>query len=76
MARPDSRPLLSRIGVPTLVLVGAEDLITPPDMAREMSDAITGASLAVVPGAGHLSSLEEPDLVSRALADWLDRADV
>ena len=73
MARPDSRPLLSRIRVPTLVLVGAEDQITPPEVAREMADAIPGASLAVVPGAGHLSSLEEPDLVSRALADWLDR---
>jgi pimeloyl-ACP methyl ester carboxylesterase len=73
MARPDARPLLRRIAAPTLVLVGAEDQITPPDVAREMADAIAGASLVVVPGAGHLSTLEEPGPVSRALADWLDQ---
>jgi pimeloyl-ACP methyl ester carboxylesterase len=73
MARPDARPLLVRIAAPTLVLVGAEDRITPPEVAREMADGIDGASLVVVPGAGHLSSLEKPDPVSRALANWLDR---
>jgi pimeloyl-ACP methyl ester carboxylesterase len=73
MARSDSRPLLAQIQVPTLVLVGAEDQITPPGVAQEMADAIAGASLVLVPGAGHLSSLEAPDPVSRALADWLDR---
>jgi pimeloyl-ACP methyl ester carboxylesterase len=73
MARPDARPLLARIEAPTLVLVGAEDQITPPEVAREMAGRIPGASLVVVPGAGHLSTIEEPEPVSRALADWLDR---
>jgi pimeloyl-ACP methyl ester carboxylesterase len=71
MARADSRPDLPGIEVPTLVLVGEEDVVTPPEIAREMADAIEWASLVVVPGAGHLSTLERPDAVTRALEAWL-----
>lgn len=72
MARPDSRPGLAEIKVPTLVLVGEEDLITPPDEAREIAAGI-GAQvrLVVLPGCGHLSTLEAPDAVGQELLDWL-----
>ncbi|HYF52656.1 MAG TPA: alpha/beta fold hydrolase, partial [Salinarimonas sp.] len=70
-ARPDSRPDLPGIEIPTLVLVGAEDAITPPEVAREMAEAIEWASLVVVPDCGHLSTLEAPGPVNDALAAWL-----
>lgn len=72
--RVDSRPTLSSITVPTLVLVGAGDKITPPELAREMADGIAGADLVVVPSAGHLPTIEAPDAVSHALKAWLARA--
>jgi pimeloyl-ACP methyl ester carboxylesterase len=73
LARPDSRPDLSSIEIPTLVLVGAEDVITPPEVAREMAEAIEWASLVVIPETGHLSTLESPERVNRALEMWLER---
>lgn len=74
MGRPDSRPLLPGIEIPTLVLVGEGDAITPPDVAREMAEMIEWASLVVVPEAGHLSSLEQPERVAQALRLWLAQA--
>jgi pimeloyl-ACP methyl ester carboxylesterase len=71
MGRCDSRDLLSSITAPTLVLVGAEDALTPPEQAREMAGLIAGASLVVVPDCGHLSTLERPDAVNDALRGWL-----
>jgi pimeloyl-ACP methyl ester carboxylesterase len=71
--RIDSRPTLSSISVPTLVLVGAGDKITPPDLAREMADGIAGAELVVIPGAGHLPTIEAPDAATEALKAWLAR---
>ena len=71
MGRPDSRASLSVIEIPTLVLVGEADLITPPDIAREIAERIEWASLVVVPGAGHLSTLEQPEQVSTAMRLWL-----
>lgn len=74
MARPDARPGLSAIAVPTLVLVGAEDAITPPQDAREIADGIGAAAHYVeVPRCGHLSTLEAPEAVTQALLDWLAR---
>ena len=73
MARPDSRADLGGIAVPTLVLVGAKDVLTPPDLAREMAAAIPDAVPVEVPGSGHLSALERPDAVTAALRDWLGR---
>ena len=73
MARPDSRSLLPGIEIPTLVLVGEGDAITPPDIAREMAEMIEWASLVVIPGAGHLSAMEKPDLVTQAMRLWLSR---
>ncbi len=71
MGRVDSRPDLPGIEIPTLVLVGEEDGVTPPELAREIADAIEWASLVVVPGCGHLSTLESPVVVNEALEAWL-----
>lgn len=70
--RPDSRPDLGRIACPTLVLVGAEDAITPPAAARVMHDGIAASRLVVVPDCGHLSTLEAPEPVTAALREWLE----
>lgn len=72
MSRPDARPGLAAITVPTLVLVGEEDLITPPAEAHEIATGIGAkARLVVVPGCGHLSTLEAPEAVTRELLAWL-----
>lgn len=71
MTRPDSRPGLADIRCPTLVLVGEQDALTPPDRAREMSAGISGSRLVIVPACGHASCLERPQAVSRALAELL-----
>jgi pimeloyl-ACP methyl ester carboxylesterase len=72
IARIDSRPSLAAISVPTLVLVGDSDLLTPPDRAEEMAAAIRGARLVVVAESGHGSSLEQPDAVNQALTEWIN----
>ena len=71
IGRPDSRPTLSSISCPTLVLVGEQDELTPLDRAVEMAHGIRGAQLVTVPECGHLSTLERPREVTRALLDWL-----
>lgn len=71
MHRPDSRPDLMRIAVPTLVAVGEADALTPPHLAEEMAALIPGARLAIVPAAGHLPSMEQPAAVNALLAEWL-----
>ncbi len=71
MHRPDSRPDLARIAVPTLVAVGEADALTPPDRAEEMAAGIPGARLAVIPAAGHLPPMETPEAVTALLAAWL-----
>jgi pimeloyl-ACP methyl ester carboxylesterase len=68
--RIDSRPHLAAIRVPTLVLVGDRDPLTPPDRAREIADAIPDASLAIIPDCCHASTLEQPKAVNAALAEW------
>jgi pimeloyl-ACP methyl ester carboxylesterase len=71
MSRPDSRPLLGSVRCPTLVLVGDGDELTPPELAREICAGISGARLVVVPGCGHLSTIEKPGAVNAALGQWL-----
>jgi pimeloyl-ACP methyl ester carboxylesterase len=70
IARPDSRPTLKTIKVPTLIVVGEGDQITPPDAAREMHEGIAGSRLVVVPRGGHLALLENPEPVHAALREW------
>ena len=71
MERPDSTPDLPRMTRGTLVIAGEEDAITPVADARAMQSAIPRSTLTVIPGAGHLSNLERPEIFSRALADFL-----
>jgi pimeloyl-ACP methyl ester carboxylesterase len=71
MSRPDSTPDLARMTRGTLVIVGEDDVITPVSDARAMQSALPRSTLTVIPGAGHLSSLEQPDIFSRGLADFL-----
>lgn len=69
--RPDSTPLLPEIGVPTLVVCGSEDEISPPAGMRAMAQQIARAKYVEVPEAGHLTTLERPDIVSGALEEFL-----
>jgi len=69
--RPDSTETLRSVRMPTLVLVGSEDEIAPPEAARAMAQLIPDAQCHVVPAAGHLAPLEQPLATSRLLADFL-----
>ena len=71
MGRADSRPSLGAIKCPTLVLVGEQDVLTPPDRAAEIVAGIPHARQVVVPNCGHLSTLEQPDAVTHALVELL-----
>ena len=71
--RVDSRPGLGAIRCPTLVVVGQEDAITPPERAAEIAAGIPHALQVVVPDCGHLSSLEQPQAVTSALTEFLSR---
>jgi len=72
MTRPDSTETLASIHCPTLIIVGEEDGLTPPAMSRDMLRAIGGSELTVIPKAGHLSSIETPELFNAALARFLE----
>jgi 3-oxoadipate enol-lactonase len=70
--RVDSTPLLPSLkDLPTLVVTGEQDILTPPDSAQRMAAAIPGARLATVPGAGHLPPVEQPEATARVLVDFL-----
>ena len=70
--RDDSTPTLPTIDVPVLVVVGEEDALTPPSDAAELEDGIRQARLVRMPGAGHLTPLEEPEEFARTLLSFLD----
>jgi pimeloyl-ACP methyl ester carboxylesterase len=69
--RPDSTPLLGKIGVPTLVVGGEEDGISTPEVMGAMAAKIPGASHVTIPRTGHLSNLEAPEKFNTVLADFL-----
>jgi pimeloyl-ACP methyl ester carboxylesterase len=71
MTRADARPLLPTIRCSTLVLVGDGDALTPPALSEEIAACITGSRLVVVPDCGHLSTMERPEAVTRALVEWM-----
>jgi pimeloyl-ACP methyl ester carboxylesterase len=71
IGRPDSRPGLAAIACPTLVLVGEDDVLTPPPLSSEIAAGVPGARLVQVPGSGHLSPLDQPERVTEALMEWL-----
>lgn len=70
--RPDSTPVLPRVRVPALVVVGADDALTPPSAARTTVEALAHGRLRVIPDAGHLSALEAPEAFADALLELLD----
>jgi pimeloyl-ACP methyl ester carboxylesterase len=72
MDRADSRALLPQLRCPVLVAVGEADRLTPPEIAREIAAAVPGARLEIVPGAGHMLTMEQPARVSALLLDWLN----
>ena len=71
MDRPDSTDLLPTITVPTLIIVGEEDALTPVKESRAMHAAIPGSRLEVIPGAGHCSNLEKPAAFNHVLGEFL-----
>lgn len=73
--RRDIRDRIGRIRLPTLVIVGAEDVATPPARSREIAERIEGACLLEIPDAGHLSALEQPDAIADALLEHFERAE-
>ncbi|MEW6543026.1 MAG: alpha/beta fold hydrolase [Nitrospirota bacterium] len=70
--RPDSTPLLGRIACPTLVLVGQDDALTTVEENRRIAERIRGARFEVIPAAGHLSNLEQPETFNRAVRSFLE----
>jgi pimeloyl-ACP methyl ester carboxylesterase len=72
MSRADQRALLPSIRCRALVLVGEQDEATPPALSEEMAGAIPGAALVKVADCGHLSTLERPDVVTKAMVAWME----
>ena len=70
-ARPDSTSLLPKISCPTLVVVGEDDVATPPSESHYMAERIPQAQLVTIPNAGHLSNFEQPEAFNQALGDFL-----
>jgi pimeloyl-ACP methyl ester carboxylesterase len=70
-ARPDSFDTLAALKVPLLVLVGEEDELAPPAEAEAMAQAVPGGRLEIIPKAGHLSAVEQPEAFNAAVAEFL-----
>ncbi|NCQ34930.1 alpha/beta fold hydrolase, partial [bacterium] len=70
--RPDSTPDLPALEVPTLILHGQDDQLIPVSEAEVMRDGIPGSELVIVPGAGHLPNLEQPDIFNDAMREFLE----
>jgi pimeloyl-ACP methyl ester carboxylesterase len=71
-SRPDQQETLARVAVPTLVLMGEHDILCPRDRHELMHALIPGSRLEIVPGAGHLPTLERPEATTAAIARWLE----
>jgi pimeloyl-ACP methyl ester carboxylesterase len=73
LGRPDSRPGLPLIKVPTVALVGSHDALTPPHLAAEIANCVPGGHFQIIREAGHMSPMERPAAVSDCLGNWLGR---
>ena len=71
LCRPDQTDSLLSIKVPCIVMCGAEDALCPPRIHEEMAGIISGAKLAIISGAGHLPTLEQPEATNEVLAEWM-----
>ncbi|MBA3512742.1 alpha/beta fold hydrolase [Sphingomonas sp.] len=67
----DQRDRARSVGVPTLVLVGGDDSVTPPELSRDLAEMIDGAELQILPGAGHLSNIERPADFNRIVEEFV-----
>jgi pimeloyl-ACP methyl ester carboxylesterase len=71
ITRPDCRDFLPAIAVPTLVIGGLQDRVTPPALQQEIAAGIPGARLMILENCGHLAPLEQAETVTQAMRDWL-----
>jgi pimeloyl-ACP methyl ester carboxylesterase len=76
LARPNALPDLPSITCPTLVLTGREDIVVPLPVHEEMARLLPNSHLVILEQCGHLSTLEQPVLVTQALRDWLTSAGI
>ncbi len=74
LGRIDSRPSLSAVAVPSLIICGEQDALTPPDIAQEMAELIPNSELLLLPDCGHLATLEAPEIVTEKMCAWLIKA--
>jgi 3-oxoadipate enol-lactonase len=72
-ARTDTTQFLSEISIPTLIIVGEQDTLTPPPASESMGKKISGSVLRKLPGVGHLSNLESPNEFNSELSSFLRR---
>src|SRR5207248_1239135 len=70
--RRDHTDFLPEIAAPALIIVGSEDLLTPPRDAELMHREIRGSQMEIIEGASHISNLEQPEQFNRAMKDFLD----
>jgi predicted ester cyclase/predicted alpha/beta hydrolase family esterase len=75
LSRVDSRPRLAALTMPALVLAGAEDVISPPEVQRELAGGLPDVQFVLIPKAGHFAPLEAPDACADAVRAWLVRVD-
>lgn len=73
--RRDRRPELPKVDVPTLVVVGTTDAITPRELGEDLAAGLPDSTLVVLDGVGHLSTVEDPGCIAAAMKQWLARAD-
>jgi pimeloyl-ACP methyl ester carboxylesterase len=71
--RTDTTELLPRIKIPTLVICGSEDKLSPPTVMKRMADVIPGSDFVLVEGADHMTPIEKPDIVNEKIASFLKR---
>ena len=72
LSRQDQRDLLPSVSVPSLVVCGREDQLTPPEIAEEMADLLPNSRLVIIEKCGHLPPLEQPEIASALLREWLE----
>jgi 3-oxoadipate enol-lactonase len=71
----DQKERAKGIDVPTLVVVGSDDRITPPELSASLAELIEGSVLEVIPGAGHLANIEKPEQFNKVVSDFLSKID-
>lgn len=74
LSKGDSTPFLSRIKIPTLHLCGELDTLTPPSLMKEVASKIPNAQFMIVPNSGHMSPIENPDFINRAIYDFIKQS--